>query len=115
MMNRTWTEEKSNEVTRLSNQGKTPSEISAIIGINRHAITGKLWRLKIKNGYVVPKDSPWGKKRNIVRAPDDDQDIIGERLCNVCQNKFSYTSRYQRFCWPCKSKISHDGYSRYIL
>jgi hypothetical protein len=114
-MQKTWTEEKSNEVYRLYNEGKTPSQISNIVGIHKHAVSGKLWRFKIKNGYVVPKDSPWGKKRNIVRAPDDDQDIIGERLCNVCQNKFSYTSRYQRFCWPCKSKISHDGYSRYIL
>ena len=110
-----WTEEKSNEVDRLHNEGKTVKEISAIVGIHRHAISGKLWRIKIKNGYVVPTDSPWGKKRNTRRAPDDDEDIIGERLCNVCQNKFPYTSRYQRFCWTCKNKVSHDGYINYIL
>ena len=114
-MQKTWTKEKSNVIVQLHKEGKTHKEIAAIVGAERHAVTGRLWRIKIKNGYVVPKDSPWGKKRNTVRAPDNDKDIIGERLCNVCQNKFSYTSRYQRFCWPCKSNVSRDGYSNYIL
>ena len=114
-MPNTWTEEKSNEIVRLQKEGKTHKEIGAIVGADRHAVTGRLWRIKVKNGYVVPKGSPWGKKRNTRRAPDDDQNIIGERSCNVCQNKFSYTSRYQRFCWTCKSKINHDGYTNYIL
>jgi len=114
-MPNTWTEEKSNAIVRLQKEGKTHKEIGAIVGADRHAVTGRLWRIKVKNGYVVPKDSPWGKKRNTVRSPDQDQDIIGERSCNVCQNKFSYTSRYQRFCWTCKSKISHDGYTKYII
>ena len=114
-MDKTWTEEKTSEVTRLSSEGKTPSQISAITGINRHSVAGKVWRIKVKNGYVIPKDSPWAKKRNTRRAPDDDQDIIGERLCNVCQQNFFYTSRYQRFCWTCKNKISHDGYSNYTI
>ena len=111
-MQKTWTEEKSNEIVRLHKKGKTHKEIGAIVGAERHAVTGRLWRIKVKNGYVVPKGSP---KRNRRRTPDNDQEIIGERLCNVCQQKFSYTSRFQRFCWPCKSKVNHDGYSGYIL
>jgi len=114
-MYRTWTEEKSNKIVRLQKKGITHKEIGAIVGADRHAVTGRLWRIKIKKGYVVPKNSLLSKKRNTRRAPDNDEDVIGERLCNVCQNKFSYTSHYQRFCWPCKSKISHDGYSNYIL
>ena len=114
-MYRTWTKEKSNAIVQLQEEGKTHKEIGAIIGMDRHAVTGKLWRIKVKNGYVVPKNSLLSKKRNTRRTPDSDADVIGERLCNVCQQNFSYTSRYQRFCWPCKSKISHDGYSRYII
>ena len=112
-MQNTWTEEKSNEIVRLQKEGKTHKEIGAIVGADRHAVTGRLWRIKIKNGYVVPEGSR--RKRNTRRAPDDDQAIIGERSCNVCHNKFSYTSRYQRFCWPCKIKVSRDGYSNYII
>jgi hypothetical protein len=115
MMYRTWTKEKSNAIVQLQEEGKTHKEIGAIIGMDRHAVTGKLWRIKVKNGYVVPKNSLLSKKRNTRRTPDSDADVIGERLCNVCQQNFSYTSRYQRFCWPCKSKISHDGYSKYII
>ena len=114
-MYRTWTKEKSNAIVQLQEEGKTHKEIGAIIGMDRHAVTGKLWRIKVKNGYVVPKNSLLSKKRNTRRTPDSDADVIGERLCNVCQQNFSYTSRYQRFCWPCKSKISHDGYSKYII
>ena len=114
-MHKTWTEEKSNEIVRLYNKGKTHKEIGAIVGADRLAVTGRLWRIKVKKGYKVSKDSPWRKKRNTRRAPDKDVDIIGERLCNVCQQKFSYTSRYQRFCWVCKKKVSHDGYGKYIL
>ena len=114
-MDKTWTEEKSNTIVRLQEEGKTHKEIGAIVGFNRHAVSGRLWRINIKNGYVVPKNSLLSKKRNTRRPPDDDKDIIGERLCNVCQKKFSYTSRYQRFCWPCKSSVSRDGYSNYIL
>jgi hypothetical protein len=114
-MHRTWTEEKSNEIVRLHKKGKTHKEIGAIVGADRHAVTGRLWRIKIKNGYVVPKGSLLSKKRNTRRTPDNDADVIGERLCNVCQHKFSYTSRFQRFCWACKEKVSHDGYGKYIL
>ena len=114
-MYKTWTEEQSDAAVRLHKEGKTHKEIGAIVGMDRHAVTGKLWRIKIENGYVVPKDSPWGKKRNTRRVPDKDEDVIGERLCNVCQQKFSYTSRYQRFCWVCKNKVSHDGYINYII
>ena len=110
-----WAQGKSDAIVRLHKEGKTHKEIGAIMGIDRHAVTGKLWRIKVKNGYTVPKSSPWGKKRNTVRPPDNEKDIIGERLCNVCQQNFSYTSRYQRFCWPCKSKISRDGYTKYTL
>ena len=112
-MQNTWTEEKSNEIVRLQKEGKTHKEIGAIVGADRHAVTGRLWRIKVKNGYVVPEASR--RKRNTRRSPDNDQYIIGERSCNVCQNKFSYTSRYQRFCWPCKIKVSRDGYSNYII
>jgi hypothetical protein len=115
MMYKTWTEEKSNAIVQLQKEGKTHKEIGAIVGADRHAVTGRLWRIKVKNGYTVPKSSLWGKKRNTVRSPDNEKDIIGERLCNVCQQNFSYTSRYQRFCWPCKSKISRDGYTKYTL
>ena len=114
-MYKTWTEEKSNAIVQLQKEGKTHKEIGAIVGAERHAVTGRLWRIKVKNGYVVPKGSLLSKKRNTRRTPDNDADVIGERLCNVCQNKFSYTSRYQRFCWTCKNKVSHDGYINYIL
>ena len=114
-MYKTWTEEKSDTIVRLHKDGKTHKEIGAIVGVDRLAVTGRLWRIKVKNGYKVPKDSPWRKKINTRRVPDKDADVIGERLCNVCQHKFSYTSRYQRFCWICKEKVSHDGYGRYIL
>ena len=114
-MRKTWTDEQSDAVVRLHKEGKTHKEIGAIVGFDRHAVTGRLWRIKVKNGYVVPKDSPWGKKRNTRRVPDKDEDVIGERLCNVCQQKFYYTSRYQRFCWVCKNKVSHDGYINYII
>ena len=111
-MYKIWTEEKSNAIVKLHKEGKTPKEIADIVGAKRHAVIGRLWRIKVKNGYVVPTGSP---KRNRRRAPDDDQEIIGERLCNICQNKFSYTSRYQRFCWPCKGNVSRNGYTNYIL
>ena len=114
-MHKTWTEEKSNAIVQLQKEGKTHKEISTIVGVDRLAVTGKLWRIKIKNGYTVPEDSPWGGKKNTRRGPDSDEDFIGERLCNVCQQNFSYTSRYQRFCWPCKSKVSNDGYGNYII
>jgi hypothetical protein len=103
-----WAQEKINEIVQLHKEGKTHKEIGDMMGIDRHAVTGKLWRIKIKNGYMVPK-------RNTVRSPDNEEDIIGVRPCNVCQQNFSYTSRYQRFCWTCKDKVSHDGYINYII
>ena len=107
-----WAQEKSDSIVRLHKEGKTHKEIGAIMGIDRHAVTGKLWRVKIKNGYVVPKDSPWAGKKYPRLASCQD---IGVRLCNVCQQNFSHTSRYQRFCWECRSKIGHDGYGNYII
>jgi len=114
-MYRKWTEEKSNEIVRLHKKGITHTEIATIMGIDRHAVTGKLWSIKVKNGYVVPKDSPWGGKKYPRSSSYED---IGVRLCNLCHNKFSYTSRYQRFCWTCKNNspmIGHDGYDSYII
>ena len=107
-----WAQEKSDAIVRLHKEGKTHKEIGVIMGIDRHAVTGKLWRIKVKNGYVVPKDSPWAGKRYYRRASYKD---IGVRLCNVCQQKFSYISRYQRFCHICKDEVSHNEYINYII
>ena len=92
-----WNEEKIEELKRLSKNNR-PYEIAAIMGIGKNSVLGKLYRIKVKNGYVPPADS----KHTNRHYSHPRRVMIGKRKCNTCENDFEFHSRYQRFCDECK-------------
>jgi hypothetical protein len=107
-----WSKEKVEELKRLS-KDKRPCEIAVIMGLKKNSILGKLYRLKVAEGYVPPSDSKYSKPRRRPRMSE--RIIIGKRKCNTCENEFGFYSTYQRFCEYCKEKINSHGYGNYPL
>jgi|TARA_R100001530_G_scaffold1955_3_gene3379 hypothetical protein len=107
-----WSKEKVEELKRLS-KDKRPCEIVTIMGLKKNSILGKLYRLKVSEGYTPPSDSKYAKPRRRPRMSE--RIIVGKRKCNTCENEFEFYSSYQRFCVPCKETINSHGYGNYPI
>ena len=107
-----WKEKEIKELKRLS-RDKRPCEVAAMMGIGKNSVLGKLYRIKVKNGYVPPADSKHTAPR--FRPRMTERKIIGKRKCNTCGNEFEFYSHYQRFCYHCKESINSHGYENYTI
>jgi len=87
------------KILELKNQRKTINEIGALVGLTKNAVLGRLFRDKVKNGYVPSPNSSYARRR---KYNHDRGESIGTRQCNVCQKEFNIYSRYERFCESCR-------------
>ena len=74
--------------------------MAPIVGMSRYAIIGKLYRHKVKNGYVPKRKNSYNNASRLGKSFRKEQ--AGQRNCNVCQKKFNMFSKYDRFCDSCR-------------
>jgi hypothetical protein len=106
-----WTQENIKTMETLHSQGLSSSKIAKQIGTTKNAVLGKMYRAKIKNGYVPLYLHPNLKikkyKRYQTKIRSSYFPKTGEkRKCNLCPAIIEMRSRFDRFCWKCKRAIS---------
>ena len=107
-----WTQENIKTMKTLHSQGLSSSKIAKQIGTTKNAILGKMYRAKIKNGYVPlylrPSLKPMKKnKRYLMKIRSSYFPKTGEkRKCNLCPIIIEMRSRFDRFCYKCSREIS---------
>ena len=107
-----WTQENIKTMETLHAQGLSSSKIAKQIGTTKNAVLGKMYRAKIKNGYVPlylrPSLKPMKKnKRYVMKIRTSYFPKTGEkRKCNLCPTIIEMRSRCDRFCWKCSKEIS---------
>ena len=60
-----WTDSKLNDVKCLVEHNFSTSKIGKIFNTTKNAVIGALYRDKIRNGYVPPKDSKYTSSKNL--------------------------------------------------
>ena len=98
-----WTQEQTQDLAHMMDQGLAPREIAKQLAISKNAVVGKMHRLRIKNGHA-PLTS---RKNNTVRTYKGP--VIGTRPCNICFKEFKMHGRFDRFCDPCKRRGLYGG------
>ena len=94
-----WTDSKLNQAKYLI-EYNTASEVGKILSMTKNAVLGKLYREKIKNGYVPPLDSKYTRPHMRHRFKGDP--ALGEMKCYVCSKTFTKSGRFDRFCFECR-------------
>ena len=93
-----WTPNNIDRLMELSNTKLTATKIAIELGTTKNAVLGKLYRIKLKNGYT-PKPL---QVRNNKRLSTSYFKKHGKKPCNLCNKMFMSYSRYDRFCEQCK-------------
>ena len=91
------------KILELQSQRKTINEIGAIVGLTKNAVLGRIFRHKVKNGYVPSPNSSYARRR---KYNHDRGESIGTRKCSVCEKKFHIYSRHERFCESCRKTVN---------
>ena len=88
------------KLLELQKQNLQPHQMAPIVGMSRYAIIGKLYRHKVKNGYVPTRKNSYDNVSRINK--NFKRDFKGERDCNVCAKPFHMFNKYDRFCDICR-------------
>jgi|TARA_R110000744_G_scaffold357987_1_gene464946 hypothetical protein len=93
-----------NQILELSNQSKTATEIGAVLGLTKNTVMGRIYRHKVKNGYVPDPTSRYANIRKYRKNPKGIS--IGISTCTICYKPYESISKYQRFCNPCRQDVN---------
>ena len=93
-----WTPNNIDRLMELSNTKLTATKIAIELGTTKNAVLGKLYRIKLKNGYT-PKPL---QVRNNKRLSTSYFKKQGEKPCTLCKEMFMSYSRHDKFCDRCK-------------
>ena len=94
-----WTDSQLNQAKNLI-EYNTASEVGKILSMTKNAVLGKLYREKIKNGYIPSPDSKYTGPQMRSRFKSDSS--LGEIKCYICSKTFTKSGRFDRFCYECK-------------
>ena len=89
------------KLLELQAQNLQPHQMAPMVGMSRYAIIGKLYRHKVKNGYVPTRKNSYDNARRL------NKNFTGKRDCNVCQKEFDMISKYDRFCDICRKTATN--------
>ena len=93
-----WTPSSVDRLMKLSNTELTSTKIAMELGTTKNSVLGKLYRIKVKNGYVPKIVQPRSNRRLSIGYFKKH----GKKPCNLCKKMFMSYSRYDRFCEQCK-------------
>ena len=92
------------KLLELQKQNLQPHQMAPLVGMSRYAIIGKLYRHKVKNGYVPTRKNSYNSSSRMNKSFRTT--LLGKRSCNMCQKKFDMFSKYDRFCESCRKTAS---------
>jgi len=97
-------EEILKQILELSNQSKTATEIGAVLGLTKNTVMGRIYRHKVKNGYIPDSNSRYANIRKYKKNPSGVS--IGTFNCTVCSKPYYAVSKFQRFCGSCRKEVN---------
>ena len=92
-----WTEENFNMAKQLQAKKITASKNARQLATTKNAVLGKLYRAKLKKGYVPKKITIISRNLSTSYFKK-----IGTSICILCHKTYDIFSIHDRFCSGCK-------------
>ena len=93
------------KLLELQKQNLQPHQMAPLVGMTRYQVIGKLYRHKVKNGYVPTRKNSYNSMSRLNKSFR--KDLKGKRDCNICARPFEVFNKYDRFCDTCRKTATN--------